>query len=61
MRSEHDDRGNTATEVLASKMISGEGDSERVARALGDFSDDQWVNEFIKRLNYLVEDIVHKK
>jgi hypothetical protein len=26
-----------------------------------EFSDDQWVNDFIKHLNYVTEDIVHKK
>ena len=29
--------------------------------ALKDLSDDQWVNDFIKRLDYVIEEIVHKK
>jgi hypothetical protein len=42
------------------KTIPGDEDYERLA-ALREFSDDQWVCDFIKRLNYTIEDIVRKK
>jgi hypothetical protein len=43
------------------KTISSDEHYERLDRALREFSDDQWVNDFIKHLNYVTEDIVHKK
>jgi hypothetical protein len=43
------------------KTIPSDEDYERLAGALTDFSEDQRVNDFIKRLNYLIENIVHKK
>jgi hypothetical protein len=60
VRSKHDYQGNRAPGA-SSKTISGKEDSKRLAPALRDSSDDQWVNEFIKRLNQVVEDIVRKK
>jgi hypothetical protein len=37
-------------------------DHERLDRALKDLvKEDQWVADFIKRLNYTIEDIVRKK
>lgn len=47
--------------ALASKTIPSDEDYERLAGALTDFSEDQRVNDFIKRLNYLIENIVRKK
>ena len=48
--------------ALASKTIPSDEDYERLAAALRDFSEDQRVNDdFIKRLNYLIENIVRKK
>jgi hypothetical protein len=43
------------------KTIPSDEDYERLAAALREFSDDQWVCDFIKRLNYTIEDIVRKK
>jgi hypothetical protein len=43
------------------KTIPSDEDYERLAAALRDFSDDQWIRDFIKRLNYTIEDIVRKK
>jgi len=41
--------------------ISSDEHYERLDRALREFSDDQWVCDFIKRLNCTIEDIVRKK
>jgi hypothetical protein len=41
--------------------IPSDEDYERLDRALRDMSDDQWVNDFIIRLNYTIEDIVRNK
>ena len=43
------------------KTIPSDEDYERLAAALGDFSKDQRVNDFIKRLNYLIEIIRPQK
>ena len=43
------------------KTIPSDEDYERLAAALREFSDDQWVCDFIKRLNYTIEDIARKK
>jgi hypothetical protein len=43
------------------KTIPSDEDYERLAAALRDFSDDQRVKGFIKRLNYLIENVVRKK
>jgi hypothetical protein len=43
------------------KTIPSDEDYERLAAALGDFSEDQRVNDFIKRLNYLIEIIRPQK
>ena len=45
---------------LPPKTISSEED-ERLDRALEDLVENQWVNDFVKRINYTIEDIVHKK
>jgi hypothetical protein len=36
-------------------------DDERLDRALEDMVKDQWINDFIKRLNYTIGDIVRKR
>jgi len=46
---------------LSPKTISTDDDYERLDRALRDLSDDQRFNDFITRLNYVIEDIVRKK
>ena len=44
------------------QTISGDEDYERLDRALEDLvKEDQWINDFIKRLTYTIEDIVRKK
>jgi len=44
------------------KTISSDEDSKRLDRALSDLmNEEQWINDFIKRLNYTIEDIVRKK
>ncbi len=43
------------------KTIPSHEDYERLAAALRDFSEDQRVNDFIKRRNYLIENVVRKK
>jgi len=44
------------------KTISSTQDFERFDRALSELEDeDQWINDFIKRLNCVVEEIGHKK
>jgi hypothetical protein len=43
------------------KTIPSDEDYERLAAALRDFNEDQRANDFIKRLNYLIENIVRKK
>ena len=40
-------------------ILSHDEDDERLARAFE--VEDRWVDEFIKRLNYAIEDTVHKK
>ena len=42
------------------KTISSDKDYEQLDRALKEI-EDQWVNDFIKRLNYRIEDIRRKK
>jgi hypothetical protein len=37
------------------ETISSDEDYERLDRALRNLSDDQWVYDFIKRLNYVIE------
>lgn len=36
-------------------------EDERLDRALEEMIQDQWINDFIKRLNYAIEDIGHQK
>jgi hypothetical protein len=44
------------------KTLSSDDDRERLDRALEDLiKENQWVDDFIKRLNYTIEDIVLKK
>jgi hypothetical protein len=44
------------------KTLSSDEDCERLDRALEDLiKENQWVDDFIKRLNYTIEDIVRKK
>jgi hypothetical protein len=44
------------------KTMSSDNDPERLDRALGDImKEDQWIEDFIKRLNTTIEDIVRKK
>jgi hypothetical protein len=45
-----------------SQAISSDEDCERLDRALGDLmNEDQWIDEFMKRLNHTIEEIVRKK
>lgn len=42
--------------------ISSDREVERLDRALEDMvKEDQWIDDFIKRLNYTIEDVVRKK
>jgi hypothetical protein len=44
------------------KTLSSDDDGERLDRALEDLiKENQWVDDFIKRLNYTIEDVVRKK
>jgi hypothetical protein len=44
------------------KAILNDRDDELLERALGDLmKQDQWIDDFIKRLNYTLKDIVRKK
>jgi hypothetical protein len=44
------------------KTLSSDEDCERLDRALEDIiKENQWVDDFIKRLNHTIEDIVRKK
>ena len=44
------------------KTISSDKDYERLDRALKDLmKEDQWIDDFIKRLNTTIEDMVRKK
>ena len=44
------------------KTISSDEDYARLTRELGDLvKEDQWIGDFIKRLNYTIADIVRKK
>jgi hypothetical protein len=44
------------------KTVSSDEDCERLDRALEDIiKENQWVDDFVKRLNYTIEDIVRKK
>jgi hypothetical protein len=45
----------------ARKTISSDKDYEQLDRALEDMVEEQWIDDFIKRLNYAIEDIVRKK
>jgi hypothetical protein len=48
--------------LWAAQAISNDRDDELLERALGDFmKQDQWIDDFIKRLNYTLEDIIRKK
>ena len=48
--------------LRAPKTLSSDDDCERLDRALEDLiKENQWVDDFIKRLNYTIEDIVRKK
>jgi hypothetical protein len=40
-------------------ILSDDEDDERLARAFE--AENHWINDFIKRLNYAIEDIIHKK
>ena len=42
------------------KTILSDWDDERLARVLIE-TEDQWINDFIRRLNHAVEDMVRKK
>jgi hypothetical protein len=51
----------TPPTVWPPKTISSDEDSERLDHALEDLiKENQWINDFIKRLNYTIEDIVRK-
>jgi hypothetical protein len=44
------------------KTLSSDEDGERLDRALEDLiKENQWVDDFIERLNYTIEDIIRKK
>jgi hypothetical protein len=44
------------------RAISNDRDDEQLERALGDLmKQDQWIDDFIKRLNHTIEDIVRKQ
>jgi hypothetical protein len=44
------------------KTVSSDEDCERLDRALEDIiKENQWVDDFVERLNYTIEDIVRKK
>jgi hypothetical protein len=43
----------------ARTILSDDEDDERLARAFE--AEENWVDDFIKRFNYTIEDIVHKK
>ena len=44
------------------KTLSSDEDCERLDRALEDIiKENQWVDDFIKRLNHTIEDIVREK
>jgi hypothetical protein len=48
--------------TLRPETIPSDKDYERLDRALKDLlTDDQWVDDFIKHLNYTIENIVRKK
>ena len=48
--------------LLPPKLISNDEDYERLERVLHDLmNEDQWINDFIKRLNYTVENMVRRK
>jgi hypothetical protein len=48
--------------LLPPKTISSDEDCERLDRALEDLmKENQWIDDFVKRLNYTIEDIVRKK
>jgi hypothetical protein len=36
-------------------------DHKQLDRALKEIEKDEWINDFVKRLNYTIEDIVRKK
>jgi|GEM_PF-2933555 len=62
VRSHHDPARNTAADASAPKTSSSDEDCARLDRALEDvIKENQWVADFIKRLNYTIEDIVRKK
>jgi hypothetical protein len=39
----------------------GSAEDERLDRTLEELIDDQWISDFIGRLNYVIEDIVRDK
>ncbi len=45
--------------TTARTILSDDEQDERLARAFA--AEENWVNDFIKRLNGAIEDIVHKK
>ena len=48
--------------LLPPKTISSDEDRERLDPALENIiKENQWVDDFVKRLNYTIEDIVRKK
>jgi hypothetical protein len=48
--------------LLPPKTISSDEDCERLDPALENLiKENQWVDDFVKRLNYTIEDIVRKK
>ena len=52
----------TPPPTLRPPTLSSDEDCERLDRALEDImKENQWVDDFIKRLNYTIEDIVRKK
>ena len=58
----HDPPGNTAAGALAPKTILNDHDSEPLDRALNDLiNEDQWIEDFIKRLNCTIGDMARKK
>ena len=52
--------GTQSPTLWTPKAISSGKDYELLDRALKE-TEDQWVNDFIKRLNYRIEDIRRKK
>ncbi len=49
------------TLVTPSPTIAINKDDEQLDRVVQDMLDDQWIDDFIKHLNYTIEDIVRKE